>query len=105
MHLGLVKPSVLRVFVNLTVCYRPENVDAQEEPCRHLRAPLHRGRHRGHEGHPRSQASGTREGSQPSRHEGTPVTQVQGIRQGTVRLEALLLVTSMFLITIRSMVK
>ena len=85
--------KTFNVVNDIRILFRLENVDAQEEPCRHLRAPLHRGRHRGHEGHPRSQASRTGEGSQPSRHEGPPVTQVQGIRQGTVCMEALLLVT------------
>merc|ERR1711962_1965407 len=69
-----------------------ENVDAQKEPSRHLRAPV-QGRCDGRqEGSLYAQASGIGERSQPPRHQSLPISQVQGNGHGTVRLETLLLV-------------
>merc|ERR1711962_1092114 len=69
-----------------------ENVDAQKEPSRHLRAPV-QGRCDGRqEGSLCAQASGIGERSQPPRHQSLPISQVQGNGHETVRLETLLLV-------------
>merc|ERR1711971_135652 len=69
-----------------------QNVDAQEESCSHIRAPLPRGSYGGQKRYPCSKTSRTRSNSQLAGHQSLDQPQVSWLCKGTVCMEALLLV-------------